>query len=105
MDDPIEIKQSIEDEMADPIEIKKQKTEDELGITQYISNHAGFTAILKQRYSDFLVNEVADGEVIRLTNLDFADVENESKSENSQFLEKKESSIEEGNGIFHSRCL
>ncbi|XP_052780104.1 pseudouridylate synthase 7 homolog isoform X2 [Mya arenaria] len=45
--------------------------EDDVGITEYISTLPGFSGILKQRYSDFLVNEISlDGEVVRLTNTD-----------------------------------
>ncbi|CAN7988732.1 unnamed protein product, partial [Ixodes hexagonus] len=42
-----------------------------VGITEYIGNHKGFSGQLKQRYSDFLVNEVSlSGKVVRLTTLD-----------------------------------
>ncbi|XP_042866016.1 pseudouridylate synthase 7 homolog isoform X2 [Penaeus japonicus] len=44
--------------------------EKEVGITQYVGTHEGFFGILKQRYSDFQVNEVSSsGEVIHLTDL------------------------------------
>lgn len=46
-------------------------SEKNVGITEYIGNHKGFSGQLKQRYSDFLVNEITlDGEVVRLTTLD-----------------------------------
>ncbi|KAJ0014755.1 hypothetical protein Pint_20536 [Pistacia integerrima] len=51
----------------------KMKTLDEsdVGIFCFISNLPGFRGILKQRYSDFIVNEVgADGNVVHLTCLD-----------------------------------
>ncbi|XP_064473633.1 pseudouridylate synthase 7 homolog [Ornithodoros turicata] len=42
-------------------------SESSVGITEYIGTHKGFTGHLKQRYSDFLVNEIApSGEVVRL---------------------------------------
>jgi hypothetical protein len=39
------------------------------GITEYVCpNNLGFTGVLKQRYTDFLVNEIGlDGEVLHLT--------------------------------------
>ncbi|XP_063602875.1 pseudouridylate synthase 7 homolog [Penaeus indicus] len=44
--------------------------EKEVGITQYVGAHEGFFGILKQRYSDFQVNEVSSsGEVVHLTDL------------------------------------
>ncbi|CAM8925068.1 unnamed protein product [Rhodiola kirilowii] len=45
--------------------------EKHVGIHCYVSNLPGFRGILKQRYSDFIVNEVdLDGNVVRLTSLD-----------------------------------
>ncbi|KAH9507458.1 multisubstrate pseudouridine synthase 7 [Bulinus truncatus] len=45
-------------------------TELQAGITEYFSDHEGFNAVIKQRFSDFIVNEVdLDGNVIHLTNL------------------------------------
>ncbi|XP_010259121.1 PREDICTED: multisubstrate pseudouridine synthase 7-like isoform X2 [Nelumbo nucifera] len=42
-----------------------------VGIYSYISHLPGFHAVLKQRYSDFIVNEVdSDGKVVHLTCLD-----------------------------------
>ncbi|KAL9225491.1 hypothetical protein vseg_001408 [Gypsophila vaccaria] len=51
--------------------IKPKITEEsDVGILCYISNLPGFRGILKQRYSDFIVNEVdLDGNVVRLTSL------------------------------------
>ncbi|XP_048239142.1 pseudouridylate synthase 7 homolog [Haliotis rufescens] len=46
-------------------------SESDVGITQYVSSHQGFTAIIKQRYSDFIVNEVSnEGTVVHLTSTD-----------------------------------
>ncbi|XP_068212996.1 pseudouridylate synthase 7 homolog isoform X2 [Palaemon carinicauda] len=43
-------------------------TESEIGITEYVGHHPGFFGIIKQRYSDFIVNEVSSsGEVVHLT--------------------------------------
>ncbi|TQD92978.1 hypothetical protein C1H46_021458 [Malus baccata] len=45
--------------------------ESDVGIFCYISQLPGFCGILKQRYSDFMVNEVdKEGNVVHLTNLD-----------------------------------
>ncbi|KAK4852575.1 hypothetical protein QYF36_025154 [Acer negundo] len=45
--------------------------ESDVGISCFISNLPGFRGVLKQRYSDFIVNEVdTDGNVVRLTCLD-----------------------------------
>lgn len=42
-----------------------------IGITEYVKEGDGFSAILKQRYSDFHVYEISqDGEEVHLTNLD-----------------------------------
>ena len=43
----------------------KPLTEKDVGILEYAGNHKGFFAILKQRYSDFLVNEIDTGNVVR----------------------------------------
>eukprot|EP00250_Pteridium_aquilinum_P011521 c20125_g1_i1 orf=439-2703(-) len=44
--------------------------EDQAGITCYANSARGFRGILKQRYADFIVNEVdCEGKVIHLTNL------------------------------------
>ena len=43
-------------------------TEPQVGIKAYLNDAPGFQAILKQRYTDFIVREVGeDGEVVRLT--------------------------------------
>ncbi|VEU41344.1 unnamed protein product [Pseudo-nitzschia multistriata] len=61
--------------------------EKSLGISEYLSSSSfsGFTAVVKARYSDFLVHEIdLDGNVARLTSLDVP------KSEASKDTEKKE---------------
>lgn len=48
--------------------------ETDVGITEYLSDGLGFKGTLKQRYTDFLVNEVdRDGSVLHLTDLGLAD--------------------------------
>lgn len=45
--------------------------EQDVGITEYVGTHKGFSGILKQRYSDFLVNEIdPSGRVVRLETLE-----------------------------------
>lgn len=50
-------------------------SEVDVGITQFLSpDLKGFKGILKQRYTDFLVNEIdRDGKVVHLTDLGFSD--------------------------------
>ncbi|XP_022719177.1 multisubstrate pseudouridine synthase 7-like [Durio zibethinus] len=46
-------------------------TESDVGILCFISSLPGFRGVLKQRYSDFIVNEVdTEGNVVHLTSLD-----------------------------------
>ncbi|XP_059153682.1 pseudouridylate synthase 7 homolog [Physella acuta] len=45
-------------------------TEIQAGITEYLGEHEGFSAVIKQRYSDFIVNEVdLDGNEVHLTQM------------------------------------
>uniref|UniRef100_F6PJM3 Pseudouridylate synthase 7 homolog n=1 Tax=Ciona intestinalis TaxID=7719 RepID=F6PJM3_CIOIN len=45
--------------------------EKDVGMTEYIGKHKGFTGILKMRYQDFMVNEIdLQGKVVHLTNFD-----------------------------------
>ncbi|CAL1289763.1 unnamed protein product [Larinioides sclopetarius] len=49
----------------------KRASEQDVGITEYLSDLPGFKAIMKERYSDFIVNEIdTEGNVVRLTNLE-----------------------------------
>ncbi|KAK8194118.1 multisubstrate pseudouridine synthase 7 [Zalaria obscura] len=54
---------------SDEVETGPSQLEQEIraGITAYVSNTAGFTGIVKQRYTDFLVNEILpSGQVLHL---------------------------------------
>nr|XP_018622549.1 multisubstrate pseudouridine synthase 7 isoform X2 [Nicotiana tomentosiformis] len=54
-----------------PATMMKTMDESDVGISCYISKLPGFRGILKQRYSDFIVNEVdLDGNVVHLTSLE-----------------------------------
>lgn len=57
------------------------------GITEYVCpNNRGFTGTLKQRYTDFLVNEIGlDGKVLHLTSTEVP----RRKKANGQVVEKK----------------
>lgn len=50
------------------MDVGNRLKECDLGITEYISKYPGFSAIIKERYSDFHVNEIdLDGQVAKLT--------------------------------------
>ncbi|XP_015270556.1 PREDICTED: pseudouridylate synthase 7 homolog isoform X2 [Gekko japonicus] len=47
--------------------MKHGLTELDVGITKFVSSHKGFSGILKERYSDFVVHEIGkDGHVVHL---------------------------------------
>ncbi|XP_072952200.1 multisubstrate pseudouridine synthase 7 [Typha angustifolia] len=49
----------------------KTLDESDVGISCFVSSLPGFRGVLKQRYSDFIVNEVdCDGKIVRLTSFD-----------------------------------
>lgn len=51
--------------------VEEDKTEASVGIDCYANSAAGFRAILKERFTDFVVNEIdMAGEVVHLTSLD-----------------------------------
>ncbi|XP_037308106.2 pseudouridylate synthase 7 homolog isoform X1 [Pungitius pungitius] len=50
--------------------MKHGLTELDVGILKYVSNHEGFSGILKERYSDFVVNEISkQGKIVHLDDL------------------------------------
>lgn len=54
--------------------------EADVGITEFISQHDGFMAVLKHRFSDFQVNEIdCDGKIVKLTTLDVPDEQEQIK--------------------------
>jgi len=62
-----------------------------MGMLVYANGAPGFTAVLKQRYSDFIVNEVTkDGKVVRLTKLSVDKKESEEKEEEGKKRMKNE---------------
>ncbi|XXG68023.1 hypothetical protein AAC387_Pa06g1223 [Persea americana] len=72
---------------SNPIEFQtltmKTLDESDVGILCYISQLPGFRGVLKQRYSDFIVNEVDfDGNVVHLTSFDLPpEIEEEGKAQ------------------------
>ncbi|KAM4747049.1 pseudouridylate synthase 7 homolog isoform 2-T2 [Rhinophrynus dorsalis] len=61
--------------------MKHGLTELDVGISKYVSTHDGFSGILKERYSDFVVHEIGkDGKVIYLNDVSVP-ADNEDPSE------------------------
>uniref|UniRef100_A0A8B9PCZ4 Pseudouridylate synthase 7 homolog n=1 Tax=Apteryx owenii TaxID=8824 RepID=A0A8B9PCZ4_APTOW len=61
--------------------MKHGLTESDVGITKFVSCHKGFSGILKERYSDFVVHEIAkDGRVSHLNDFSVP-VDDEDPSE------------------------
>ncbi|KAM8770882.1 pseudouridylate synthase 7 homolog isoform 2-T2 [Rhynchonycteris naso] len=61
--------------------MKHGLTELDVGITKFVSSHQGFSGILKERYSDFVVHEIGkDGCIIHLDDLSIP-VDEEDPSE------------------------
>jgi len=53
------------------LDVGSRLKESDIGITEYIGKHLGFSAIIKERYNDFHVNEIdLDGQVAKLTHQD-----------------------------------
>ncbi|KYN37738.1 Pseudouridylate synthase 7 like protein [Trachymyrmex septentrionalis] len=53
------------------LDIGSRLKESDIGITEYIGKHLGFSAIIKERYNDFHVNEIdLNGQVAKLTHQD-----------------------------------
>ncbi|XP_043821074.1 pseudouridylate synthase 7 homolog isoform X2 [Dromiciops gliroides] len=104
----------LEEEEEDDVEesfadmMKHGLTEVDVGITKFVSSHQGFSGILKERYSDFIVHEIGkDGRISHLDNLSVPvddedpsdDVftvlteENKQRLEELQLFKNKETSV------------
>ena len=71
-------------QQSDPKHTTPRRSECDVGISQYLSKHEGFCGILKQRYSDFLVNEInLDGKTVHLTSTELPEVFIQEEIENS----------------------
>jgi tRNA pseudouridine13 synthase len=52
-----------------------------MGIVEYIGKHDGFSAIIKQRFTDFHVNEIdLDGQVAKLVHQDIPSVQDDDEN-------------------------
>ncbi|GBP87713.1 Multisubstrate pseudouridine synthase 7 [Eumeta japonica] len=69
----------------------KRLTEEDIGVTEYVSDHNGFNGIIKSRYADFHVSEInLNGEIAKLTNLDPPEeIKNEEIKEDEELLLSK----------------
>ncbi|XP_020086834.1 multisubstrate pseudouridine synthase 7 isoform X3 [Ananas comosus] len=81
----------------------KTLDESHVGISCYVSSLPGFRGVLKQRYADFIVNEVdGDGKIVRLTTVDLPpNVDDDKEEEKSPSIDKDYSSEIES---FRSLC-
>lgn len=71
------------------LDIGNRLKECDIGITEYISKHPGFSAIIKERYTDFHVNEIdLDGQVVKLIHQDIP-----NDSENNVNIEELRSMV------------
>ncbi|GFN76200.1 pseudouridylate synthase 7 homolog [Plakobranchus ocellatus] len=72
----------------------KPLTEVEAGITEYFSDHTGFSAVLKQRYSDFNVNEIdQEGNVIHLTDMSLPSEEEKQEDDTAKKAKEIDRSV------------
>ena len=84
--EPLEEESTYENafQQSDPKQTTPRRSECDVGISQYLSKHEGFCGILKQRYSDFLVNEInLDGKTVHLTSTELPEVFIQEEIENS----------------------
>ncbi|KAJ8674532.1 hypothetical protein QAD02_005794 [Eretmocerus hayati] len=55
-------------------DVGERLKEADVGITEYVGDHEGFTGTIKERYTDFVVHEIAlDGSIAKLTQRDIPD--------------------------------
>ncbi|XP_043503241.1 pseudouridylate synthase 7 homolog [Polistes fuscatus] len=63
------------------LEVGNRLKEPDIGVTEFIGDHLGFPGLVKERYSDFHVNEISlDGEVVKLTNQDIPNEPEETET-------------------------
>lgn len=95
-------------EMNAATSISKVTSEKDVGIEEYISDHKGFNGIIKQRYSDFIVNEIdTSNQELRLSDLSLpieSEIVDEAKDDilspdDLQQLEKLRKSIDSNDGL------
>ncbi|XP_050956236.1 pseudouridylate synthase 7 homolog isoform X2 [Labeo rohita] len=80
LDEEEELCEEEEEEESFADMMKHGLSEADVGILKFISEHKGFSGILKERYSDFVVHEISkEGKTVRLDDLSVpADVEENS---------------------------
>uniref|UniRef100_A0A8C1S288 Pseudouridine synthase 7 n=1 Tax=Cyprinus carpio TaxID=7962 RepID=A0A8C1S288_CYPCA len=67
-DEEEQLEEEVEESFADMM--KHGLSEPDVGILKFISEHKGFSGVLKERYSDFVVHEInKDGKVVVLDDL------------------------------------
>uniref|UniRef100_A0A1A7X294 Pseudouridylate synthase 7 homolog n=1 Tax=Iconisemion striatum TaxID=60296 RepID=A0A1A7X294_9TELE len=75
--------------------MKHGLTEMDVGILKYVSDHEGFSGILKERYSDFVVHEInKQGKTVHLDDLSIP-ADSEQASETEQLPEESDVLTEE----------
>ncbi|XP_074597668.1 pseudouridine synthase 7 [Brevipalpus obovatus] len=58
------------DDVKSSVDYKQWKvSEEDVGITEFLHHHTGFTGTIKHRCHDFIVHEVLNGQLVRLTDL------------------------------------
>ncbi|CAG5042579.1 unnamed protein product [Parnassius apollo] len=68
----------------------KRLSEEDIGVTEYMSEHEGFNGIIKCRYSDFQVSEINEkGEIAKLTNLSPPELPEDAINEDEDLLLSK----------------
>jgi len=69
--------------------VTKIRSEREVGIILHLSNHQRFDAVVKERYSDFHVNEIdPNGQIVRLTSYELPKDPREVVDENDPIFSK-----------------
>jgi len=76
-------------------DVARIRSEEDLGLAVFISPHEPFQAVFKQRYTDFVVNEIdKDGNVVHLTDqhlhVEKADTTSELTAAEKKQREKRE---------------
>lgn len=70
-----------------PHTVGPRLSEADVGITEFISHHEGFSAVMKHRYSDFQVNEIdSEGNVVKLTSMDTPAEEDETAASRHELI-------------------
>ena len=69
----------VEEKKSKPYEVGKRLSETDVGITEFISDYDGFSGIVKDKYSDFQVHEIArSGEVAKLTTFALPEIDKQN---------------------------